>query len=68
MRTYREARESVGLAVQQCPECRGAGCTKATMPLSLRAIRVLAVALPDEPVAVVKETCRRCDGEGWIAA
>lgn len=64
----KQAREAVGLAVEQCSVCRGSGCRKATLPFSLAELRTLALAHPKSRVVVIKEPCRHCDGEGWLSA
>lgn len=54
------------LAFERCPDCKGAGCTRMTMPLTPVQIYALAKITPNEPVAVVKEWCKTCGGTGRI--
>ncbi len=63
-----QAAHNVGLNFQQCPDCRGAGYTCATLLASPKAIHLLAQYLPKEPVPIQYDRCARCDGAGgWIA-
>jgi hypothetical protein len=54
---------------EQCPDCRGAGHTKATLMQSRSALRLLAEQFPDEPIggSIAKEECRRCQSTGMLA-
>lgn len=53
----------------QCPTCRGAGYTKATVHLmSMEAVSRMAAdpVLAKQPVPICKTECARCQGAGVI--
>ena len=64
----REARAKFVRHSRQCPDCRGAGYTEATLMASPKMIWKMA-ADPDmanEPVPISKQWCRACDGVGRL--
>ncbi len=65
--SLQQAARNVGLDFQQCPNCRGAGYTKAHLLVSPKTIQIMAKELPDAPVPIQYDRCNRCDGAGgWI--
>lgn len=66
--SLQHAAGGVGLAFEQCSDCKGRGFTKATLLLSTRALHALAVACPKEPIPIQYDRCGRCRGAGgWVS-
>lgn len=65
--SLQQAARNVRLGFQQCPNCRGAGYTKATLLASPRALEILSRECPKEMIPIQFDKCFRCDGAGgWI--
>jgi hypothetical protein len=62
--SLQQAARNTGLGFTQCPDCKGNGYTKATSLLSPKALHVLAIHCPKEPVPIQYDKCCRCDGTG----
>lgn len=62
--SLRQAAENVRLPFRQCPACNGNGYTKATLLMSTKAMQALAIACPNETVAIQYDRCPRCSGAG----